>query len=151
MMTLLTFRIRGALFGVDIAKVLEIDREVAFTAVPGAPDYITGLFNMRGRVVVLYNIPRLFQYADTEEKQGSVCIVMESDSDTQGGEGFIIDQTGDVVHVEEDSIEPPPVNLRDAEAKYIRGVVKLKNEIMLLLDCSRVFHTQDAVSAKRKN
>lgn len=149
MLTLLTFRIRDTLFGVDISKVLEIDREVAFTAVPGAPDYVTGLFNMRGRVVVLYNIPRLFRYADPEEKQGSVCIVMESDGDAQGGEGFIIDQTGDVVHVAEDSVEPPPVNLRGAEARYIHGVVKLKDDIMLLLDCDRIFHMQNTASAKR--
>lgn len=145
MLTLLTFRIRGTLFGVDVAKVREINHNIEFTPVPGAPACVTGLFNMRGRIVVLYNIPYLFGYTDPTEKQDSLCIVMESEADAQGGEGFIIDQTGDVIHVSEDALEPPPANIRGGEARYIRSVVKLENELLLLLDCDKIFHAEDAV------
>lgn len=145
MLTLLTFRIRGTLFGVDIARVREIDRDVEYTAVPGAPDYVTGLFNMRGRVVVLYNLPTLFGYTDTQPKQGSLGIVMETDSDAQGGEGFLIDQAGSVVHLPQDTLAPLPANFHGKEARYIRHVVKLERELLLLLDCDAIFRAGETV------
>lgn len=143
MITLLTFRICGTLFGVDIAGVREINYNVEYAAVPGAPAWITGLFNMRGRIVALYNLPYLFGYPDLQEKQHSLCIVMESQTDAQGGEGFIIDETGNVIHAAEESLEPLPPNIHGNEARYICGVIQLEKELLLILDCDKIFRFEN--------
>ena len=47
---ILTFYLQGELFGIDIKLVKEINRKINYTKVPGAPDFVVGLFNMRGQV-----------------------------------------------------------------------------------------------------
>ena len=142
MLTLMTFRIHHVLFGVEIDQVREIDQNVEYTAVPGAPANIVGLFNMRGHIVVLYHLAAMFGYSREAVRQGSICIVMESGDGHEDNEGFFIDQTGDVISVREDVLEPLPANVKGKEYRYIKNVVKLEKELLLLLDCQKIFSDQ---------
>lgn len=141
MLTLLTFRIRDTLFGIEIEAVREINRNVEYTVVPDAPADIVGLFNMRGHIVVLYNLSYLFRNPDCAVRQGSTCIVLKSAGENQDNNGFFIDQTGDVLGVEEASLEPPPANASCPELTYVKNVAKLEKELLLLLDPEKIFHT----------
>lgn len=143
MLTLLTFRVRGTLFGIEIHYVREINRNVEYTKVPGAPESIVGLFNMRGRIVVLYNLSYLFRYADCAARQGSTCIVLKPEEENQDSGGFFIDRTGDVLHVEEDSLELPPANSSGREYAYVKSVAKLEKELLLLLDPEKIFSAEN--------
>ena len=139
MLTLLTFRVKNILFGIEISFVREINRNVEYTNVPGAPKNIVGLFNMRGHIVVLYNLSYMFNYSNDSIPQGSTCIVLKSVGEAQDHKGFFIDKTGDVLNVEEDSIELPPANASGQEFDYIKSVVKLEKELLLLLDSEKIF------------
>ena len=139
MLTLLTFRVKDTLFGIEINFVREINRNVEYTNVPGAPKSVVGLFNMRGHIVVLYNLSYMFNYPDCTVKQGSTCIVLKSAGDSQDNKGFFIDKTGDVLSIEEDALELPPANVSGQEFKYIKSMVKLEDELLLLLDPENIF------------
>lgn len=139
MLTLLTFRIKDMLCGIEINYVREINRNVIYTSVPGVLENIVGLFNMRGHIVVLYNLSYMFNNKDCEVKQGSTCIVLKSESENQDNNGIFIDKTGDVLNVEEDLLEPPPANASGQKFKYIKGIVKLENELLLLLEPKKIF------------
>lgn len=141
MLTLLTFRIGKALFGMQIESVREINRNVEYTVVPGAPASIVGLFNMRGHIVVLYNLLYLFRSPECAVAQGSTCIVLKPAGENQDNNGFFIDQTGDVLQIEKESLEPPPANVSGPELTYIKGVAKLEKELLLLLDPEKIFQT----------
>lgn len=140
MLTLLTFRIKNTLFGIEINRVREINRNVEYTNVPGAPKRVVGLFNMRGRIVVLYNFSYLFNYPNCAVEQGSTCIVLKSTGENQDINGFFIDQTGDVLNIEEESMELPPANASGQEFSYIKSVVKLEKNLLLLLDPEKIFN-----------
>ena len=56
MIRILTFYLEGELFGIDIGLVKEINRKIKYTEVPGAPEHIVGLYNMRGQVVTIFDV-----------------------------------------------------------------------------------------------
>lgn len=139
MLTILTFRIKDVLFGIEIEFVREVNRNVEYTNVPGAPEKVVGLFNMRGHVVVLFNLAYLFHYKDTKVSTESACIVLKSSNGNMDNVGFIIDKTGDVLQIEDDQCEPPAANATVWDMEYIKSVIKTENELLLLIDPDKVF------------
>mgnify|MGYP003591193033 CR=1 FL=1 len=140
MLTLLTFTIQDVLFGIEINYVREINRNVEFTVVPGASDDVVGLFNMRGNVVVLFNLAYKFGYENKDITQGSTCIVLKAIGTGQDSIGFIIDKTGDVLTIDEELCETLPANVTDIEQKYFKSVIKLEKELLMLIDPQKVFN-----------
>lgn len=140
MITLLTFTVQEVLFGIEINYVREIDRNVEFTIVPGASEDVVGLFNMRGNVVVLFNLAYKFGYEYTQITKGYTCIVLKTTGTEQDSIGFIIDKTGDVLTIDEELCEALPANASDIECNYLKRVVKLEKELLLLIDPDKVFN-----------
>src|SRR5689334_11872097 len=124
MLKVLSFRVAGELFGIWVTTVKEINRNIEYTAVPRSPGNIAGLFNMRGQIVTLFNLAAMLGY-DVEVKPGKVsCIILKSETGSPNQRGFIIERTGDVIDVSEEMCELPPVNLKEAEVKYFKAVVR---------------------------
>ncbi len=133
-MNILSFKLGDDLFGIDLKNVKEINRNIEYTKVPRASDNIVGLFNMRGQVVTLFNLARIFGY-DNKVKEGKVtCIILDSQEGSLEHRGFIIDLSGDVVEVAEDMWELPPANISTQENKNIKAVVHFENEILRIID-----------------
>lgn len=139
-MKVLSFRLAGELFGIEITYVKEINRNVEYTMVPRAPDTIVGLFNMRGQIVTLFNLTKILGY-DTQVKAGkATCIILKSPPNSPNQPGFLIDATDDVFDVDDDICEPPPANIGGHDTKYIRKVVRLADELMMIVDPDTIFN-----------
>ncbi len=135
----LTFYLRDALFGIDITLVKEINRNVEFTSVPGAPEYVAGLFNMRGQVVTLFDLGKMIGFGTGEWKQSSACIILKPFLGDENQVGFLIDAAGDVADIHEELCEPAPANVGGVESEYIHCVGKLKGELIIIIDPKKVF------------
>ncbi|MCX7841953.1 MAG: chemotaxis protein CheW [Clostridia bacterium] len=136
----LTFRLEGGLLGIDITLVKEISRSVEFTPVPDAPEYIVGLFNMRGQVVTLLNLMKMIGKDGKKWEQKSACIFLKNlQGDASDQVGFPIDAPGDVVDIEDEQCEPPPANVGGMEGEFIECVVKLEDELLIIIDPLKVF------------
>jgi purine-binding chemotaxis protein CheW len=129
-----TFVVADLLFGVDVLHVQEVLRHQPMTAVPQAPSVIQGLINLRGQIVTAIDMRRRLQLpARTEDKPPMNIVVRTSD----GAVSLIVDEIGDVLQLDESAYERPPENLDRVARELIRGVYKLKDRLLLVLDEER--------------
>ncbi|MCX7712003.1 MAG: chemotaxis protein CheW [Clostridia bacterium] len=139
MAKVLTFHLCGSLFGLDITLVKEINRNVEYTPIPGAKPYIIGLFNMRGQVVTLFDLGILMGYGNESRQDSSSCIILKAFRNDSDQIGFLIEKKGDVADIDEELFEPPPSNVGGIDSEFISGVVKLKDELLIILNADRIF------------
>ncbi|WP_378954698.1 chemotaxis protein CheW [Pelosinus sp. sgz500959] len=145
----LTFYLCGTLCGIDIKAAKEINRNISYTAIPGAAAHIIGLLNLRGQVVTLLDLAQILHFKQIGERMNSHCIILKSRSDDPDQVGFFIDKRGDVIDVTPDMCEVVPANIADFEKKFIHEVVKLEDEILLILDLSAIIQTEASYPIER--
>jgi purine-binding chemotaxis protein CheW len=143
---LLTFHIGKCFFGINVALVKEINRKIGYTPVPGAEPYIIGFFNMRGQVVSLFDLKVILGLAAVEGQRSKACIILKHPKDPNQV-GFLIDQPGDVIEVEMDEFEAPPANIGTVEGEFIDSIVKLKDELLLVLNTGKIFEEHGSFDA----
>jgi purine-binding chemotaxis protein CheW len=130
-----TFFVDDLFFGVDVLHVQEVLRSQPMTSVPQAPDVIEGLINLRGQIVTAIDMRRrLLLPARGPDNPGSMNIVVRT---ADGAVSLLVDEIGDVLGMDASAYERPPDNLVPAARDLIRGVYKLKDRLLLVLDEER--------------
>jgi len=129
-----TFFVADLFFGVDVLNVQEVLRFQQMTPVPQAPDVIEGLINLRGQIVTAVDMRRrLGLPARGEDKSPMNIVVRTSD----GAVSLLVDEIGDVLDMDAATFERTPENLNPVSRELIRGVYKLKDRLLLVLDAER--------------
>ncbi|MGH9451616.1 MAG: chemotaxis protein CheW [Terriglobia bacterium] len=134
-----TFYLAGNYFGVGVDAVQEILRMQPMTPVPLAPPVVSGLINLRGQIVTAIDLRRRLDMKEREAGEEPLNVVIRS------GEGIVsllVDEIGDVVEVSEDTFEPPPETLNSKARALIRGIHKLNNRLMHVLDTQNVVNLE---------
>jgi purine-binding chemotaxis protein CheW len=126
-----TFFIGDLFFGVDVLCVQEVLRYQQMTPVPLAPGVIEGLINLRGQIVTAIDMRRRLQLPPRGGTQEPMNLVLRTED---GAVSLLVDEIGDVMDVDPASFEPPPENLDPGARELIRGVSKLKDRLLLVLD-----------------
>jgi purine-binding chemotaxis protein CheW len=125
-----TFFVADLFFGVDVLHVQEVLRSQPMTSVPQAPDVIEGLINLRGQIVTAIDMRRrLLLPARGADNPGSMNMVVRT---ADGAVSLLVDLGMDAA-----AYERPPDNLAPAAKDLIRGVYKLKDRLLLVLDEER--------------
>lgn len=136
--SLATFMLDGALFGVPVERVQEVLRAQPRTPVPLAPPAVDGLLNLRGQVVVALDLRRrldLSEPADPAAAAALMNVVVRVDDEVIS---LLVDTIGDVVDVSDEAFEPPPATLPGPARELVRGAYKLDGRLLLALDIDRV-------------
>lgn len=133
-----TFFLNDQFLGVPVEQVQEVIRYQQMTRVPLVPAVIRGLINLRGQIVMAIDLRRRFGMEERPESELPVNVVVRTED---GAVSFLVDEIGDVLEVEEENFEAPPETLRGPARDLVRGVYKLRQRLMLLLD------TEQAVAA----
>lgn len=132
---LVTFKLGGEEFGVDILKVQEIIRMMPITKVPNAPVFVEGVINLRGKVIPVIDMRKRFGMSKTDYNNETRIEVM----DLQGQiVGFVVDAVREVLRIKESTIEPPPAVVAGIGSEYMRGVGKLNDRLLILLDLDKL-------------
>jgi purine-binding chemotaxis protein CheW len=126
-----TFVVGDLFFGVDVLRVQEVLLFQPMTRVPLAPHVIEGLINLRGQIVTAIDMRRLLRLPDRANGQAPMNMVLRTED---GPVSLLVDEIGDVVDLDPGSLERPPQNLDSAGRELIRGVYKLKERLMLVLE-----------------
>jgi len=129
-----TFLIQGLMYGVEVETVQEVIRHQELTGVPLAPDVVAGLINLRGQIVTAIDLRRRLGVGERREGELPTNVVVRT---SDGAVSLLVDEIGDVVEVEEKDFEEVPDTLASASRELIRGVYKLNNELLLVLDTQR--------------
>lgn len=129
-----TFFVADLFFGVEVVRVQEVLRFQHMTGVPLAPGVIEGLINLRGQIVTAIDMRRRLGLPPRPGDQTPMNIVVRTG---ESAVSLLVDEIGDVLDVESATYEPPPENLDPAARELIRGVYKLNERLLLVLDAER--------------
>ena len=131
---LCTFYLQKLLFGVEVEKVQEVIRYQEMTRIPLSPEVIGGLINLRGQIVTAVDLRRQLELPPRGGSELPMNVVIRRED---GPISLLVDEIGDVVEVEEQLFEPAPDTLDSHGREFIRGVYKLKQQLLLLLDTEK--------------
>ncbi len=144
-MKLLSFRIWGELFGLNIASVKEINRNVHCTEAPTAPPQIIGLYNMRGQIVTVFDLALLLGYEPIKRNKLYNCILLKN-NDHSDRIGFAVEKAEDVLSIDELMIKNPPANVDEKVKEKLLGLFELENDILLIIDEKKLYDQLYSVS-----
>ncbi len=129
-----TFFVADLFFGVDVLCVQEVLRSQQMTRVPRAPRVIEGLINLRGQIVTAIDMRRRLGLPPRAGDMTPMNMVVRTED---GAVSLLVDEIGDVLDVEQATWERAPESLDPAAREIIRGVYKLKERLLLVLDAER--------------
>jgi len=129
---LITFILGDEKYGLDILKVRElISFPEGLTRIPRMPDFIVGMFNLRGLVIPVMDLRKKFNMAGEERHEFSVIIIVDVENKYIG---LTVDAVSDVIFVKEEEMQDTSELAVNVDIKFIKGVAKTKDEMIILLD-----------------
>ena len=129
---LITFILGEEKYGLDILKVRElISFPEGLTRIPGMPDFIIGMFNLRGLVIPVMDLRKKFKMSSEERHEFSVIIIVEVDNKNIG---LTVDSVSDVIFVKDEDMQDTSELAVNVDTKFIKGVAKTRDEMIILLD-----------------
>lgn len=131
MTTFCTFHLHDLYIGVEVTNVQEVLRTQEMTRVPLAPKVVKGLINLRGQIVTALDLRARLSLPQRGEDQEPMNVIV---STADGPVSFLVDAIGDVIEVDENSVERPPMTMDATARGLLRGVCKLNQQLMLILD-----------------
>lgn len=136
----LTFTLGSEAYGLEIKYVTEIIGVQEITEVPELPEYIRGIINLRGKIIPVMDVRLRFR-KQFREYNDRTCIVVVDIKDISVG--LIVDAVSEVISIKDQDIVPPPDLNKGNSNKYIKGIGKVGNEVILLLDCSKLLNDDE--------
>lgn len=139
---MVTFSLGGKDYGIDIMNVKEIAKFHHFTYVPNTPQFVRGVYNLRGEIISIIDLRLMFnlpapQKEDNEPEEG--LIVRLEDKML----GVVVDNVDRVVGISSENIQPPHPIFSDINLKYISGIVEHDTRLYIILDVERIFAPDD--------
>jgi purine-binding chemotaxis protein CheW len=146
----LTFQLGREEFAVRVTQVREIMGIQEMTAVPQTPDYVKGVFNLRGRVIPIIALRRKLGMPEAEYTPRTCIIVVDMPGESGVVPvGVVVDGVSEVVNVQTDDLEPPPDFGRGRAAAYLLGIAKLRGKVKMLLDLDFVLTTNEVLGLQQ--
>ncbi|MFQ5508279.1 MAG: chemotaxis protein CheW [Leptospirillia bacterium] len=131
----LTFALGDEEYGLPILHVQEIIGYQKPTPIPNAPEWVSGVINIRGVVIPVVDIRATFGMPEKVYDEMSVIIVTEVAGRTIGS---VVDQVNDVLAFAEDQMQDTPEITEHVHADAITGIGKKDDRLVMLLDMEQV-------------
>jgi len=137
-------------FGVDILMVQEIIRLATITPIPNAPEFIEGVINLRGKIIPIIDLRKRLKIGKDDEitnEKHTRILVIEIDGNVTG---FIVDAVSEVLKIPINRIEPPPeIIVSSIDSEYISGVIKLEENLLILLDFKKILRIDERTKLRQ--
>ena len=138
-MQLISFTLGEETYGIEITKIREIIRIGQITQVPETPHYIKGLINLRSTVIPVIDLRTRFGLAEGELTDESRIMVLNVSGRMIG---IVVDAVSEVLRISGDQISEAPPTVTSLGNEYITGLVRLEEQLLILLDVDKLFGEQ---------
>ena len=132
----LTFLIGKETYGIEIRFVKEIVGIQSITEMPEMPDYMKGIINLRGIIIPVMDVRLRFSMNQKSYDDRTCVIVVDFVGILIG---LIVDSVSDVINLDQANIVELPHNSIGLSNKYVKSIGKIESNVLLLLDCERLF------------
>lgn len=137
---IVVFKLLDQEYSIDIMRVLEIGNYEPVRKVPEVPRYIEGIINLRGTIYPIFNL-RTRLHMPQHEAINETKIILMNLEETQVG--FMVDSVCEILTIEEAEIERAPKMLERYESKYINGIIKKDDRIIVIFDVDLLLSESD--------
>ncbi|MFP4588298.1 MAG: chemotaxis protein CheW, partial [Desulfohalobiaceae bacterium] len=138
--TYLTFYLDQDLFGLNIDTVREVLEYTKITKVPRTADYMRGVINVRGHAVPVVDLRLKFGLQEGEQTVDTCIIIVELQLEGESSTmGILVDGVQEVLDIPAEQIEKPPRLGNRIDTQFIKGIGKLEDRFVIILDIQSVF------------
>lgn len=130
-----TFCLANETYCINVMDVQEVLRYTEISRVPGAPSYVLGIINLRGKVVTVMDTRQRFGLPPAEVNEDTRIVIIESGKQVIG---ILVDGVAEVVYLRQSEIESPPKVGGDEATNFIHGVSNKNDKLLILVDLSRM-------------
>jgi purine-binding chemotaxis protein CheW len=134
---MVVFDLASEYYGVDISDVREIIRMQNITRVPGTPEYMEGVLNLRGKIAPVVDLRKRLNLKVNEQTKESRIVVIDIENKDVG---VIVDGVTEVLRIPVSSVEPPSQMLTSGDNVHLKGIAKLQDKLVILLDMDSVLN-----------
>ncbi|NMA65742.1 MAG: purine-binding chemotaxis protein CheW [Clostridiaceae bacterium] len=132
---LVKFQIADQAFGIGITDIFQIIKPQEIFKVPNTPPFIEGLLNLRGKVLTVFNLRKRFNMPVKENDEDTKILIVNSNDMLLG---FIVDSVKEIIRVPDEDITPVPPTLESFDKRFLSGVAKLDDKLILMLNLEKV-------------
>lgn len=130
-----TFFLGNEEYGLPISQVQEINRVGEVTRVPNSPEHVRGVMNLRGKIVPVIELKSRLRLGETEVDKQSRIVVVEHGPKVIG---LMVDSVSQVLNMSSEHIENAPEEVVKVDENYIKGVGKIDDRMVILLDLGQI-------------
>ena len=139
-----TFRLENETYGIDVLQVQEVLRVSEIAPVPGAPDHVLGIINLRGNVVTVVDARTRFTLPYREVDDASRIIVADIHDKVIG---LLVDSVSEVAYLRKSQIESAPNVGNEGKTRFVLGVAHRDREMLILVDLSKLLNAVELEAA----
>lgn len=132
----LTFTIGEEEYGVDIMMVREVKGWTETTRLPGSPEYLRGVLNLRGIIIPIFDLRCRFGQGLTDAGSKNVIIIIAVGERTIG---ILVDTVSDILSVNSGDVKPAPESESEEDQRFISGLIAVEGRMVVLLDIQHLF------------
>lgn len=142
---LVKFQVGDDTFGIEITQIYQILKPQQIFKVPNAPQYIEGLLNLRGKVLTIFNLRIRFGLPAKENDENTRIITVNIGDYLLG---FIVDSVTEIIRIQDEEIESTPSVLKDFDKRYLSGIAKVEEKLILLLNFKEILTPDEEQQVK---
>ena len=135
-----TYKLGEETYGINVMQVQEVLRHTEIAPVPGAPDYVLGIINLRGNVVTVIDTRSCFGLPSSDISDNTRIVIIESDVQVVG---ILVDSVAEVVDLRYTEIDSAPNVGTEESAKFIQGVSNRDGELLILVDLNKLLNDEE--------
>lgn len=133
------FSINKQLCALAIDEVIEIIRVQPITEVPGIKSYISGMINLRGKIIPVVHLRKRYQMPDQAFTKKTRIVIVEDEGEDIG---LIVDEVAMVTYVHEEDLEPTLEMFNSLEQDCFKGFAKVRDKLIGILNKSKVLYPE---------
>lgn len=141
-----TFSLEDETYAIDVLQVQEVLKLTEIAPVPGVPDYILGIINLRGDVVTVIDARRRMLLPERAPDDASRIVIIDVDHQNVG---ILVDSVAEVVRIPPDAVDPAPAVGNDQTSRFILGVSSTEEGLTILIDLNKLL-SDDEWAAMRE-
>lgn len=135
-----TFRLQEETYGINVMQVQEVLRYSEIAPVPGSPEYVLGIINLRGNVVTVIDTRARFGLPPAEVTDNTRVVIIEAEKQVIG---ILVDSVAEVVYLKQSEVDIAPNVGTDESARFIQGVANREGELLILVDLNKLLNDEE--------
>jgi purine-binding chemotaxis protein CheW len=137
------FTIGNELFGMGIARVVEILKIQKIFSIPGLPEFLSGVMSVRGNIIPVIDLRRRFGLKSSGTKE-RIIIARYGEEKI----GFLVDEIKEILSLSPEEIKPPPSIFKGFKTEYLTGLGKHAESIIILLNIDNLLTSEEKIQLK---